>query len=246
MFSKEKLVLDVNNKYEYTYYAPTLKYYKEKGIKISNLSKGIEFKQSPFLKGFFKRVLQLRKIAKQTNDDIASLLLKGILNRTFGVMLSNTEKHTDTKFCFSEIDAVKLLSSHNFVDHYISNELHGSCTFKIKRGTIHHRFPMIPPLRTLDRAKHSLYRAWDNIVNTFCRGSKLCYSYTDSIAALVYIPKNDFYEKLRQLSFMLDSSNLTDYHPLYDTENEMKPCYFKIVLLDALLIISPKDPKRIL
>jgi hypothetical protein len=37
---------------------------------------------------------------------------------------------------------------------------------------------------------------------------------------------------------MLDLSTLPDYHPLYDTENEMKPGYWKIVLLDALSIIS--------
>jgi hypothetical protein len=239
MFSNEKLVLDVNNKSEYTCYGPTLKYYKAKGIQIKNISKGIKFRQSPFLRCFFKRVLQLRKTAKQSNDDIASLLFKGILNRIFGVMLSNTEKYTDTKFVFSEIDAVKLLSSHNFVDYYVLNELHGSCIFKMKRGTIHYRFPMIPSLIALDRAKHSLYSAWDNIVNTFGKRSKLCYSDTDSIAALVYVPKNDFYEKLRRMSFMLDLSTLPDNYPLYDTENEMKPGFWKmLVLLDALSIIS--------
>jgi hypothetical protein len=180
----------------------------------------------------------LRKLAKQDKDEIVSLLLKGILNTIFGVMLSNTEKYTDTKFCFSETDAIKLFSSHNFIDFYVLNELHGSCIFQMKRGTIHYRYPMIPSLIALDRAQHSLYRAWDNIVNEFGNRTKLCYSDTDSIAALVYVPKNNFYEKINKLSFMLDLSTLPDTHPLYDTTNEMKPGFWKIVLMDAISIVS--------
>jgi hypothetical protein len=108
----------------------------------------------------------------------------------------------------------------------------------MRKGTVRYRYPLLPSVIALDRAKIMLYKAWDNIINTFGKRTKLCYSDTDSIACLCYVTENDFFSKLKSLSFMIDFSTLPRDNELFNLQHKSEAGFWKIVTLDALEIIS--------
>jgi hypothetical protein len=56
ILSKEKLILDVHNKQEYTAYISAIPYYVTKGLQITKIHRGIKFRQSNILNQFFAKV----------------------------------------------------------------------------------------------------------------------------------------------------------------------------------------------
>jgi hypothetical protein len=59
ILSKEKLILGVHNKQEYTAYISGIQYYVTKELQITKIHRGIKFRQSNILNQFFAKVLDL-------------------------------------------------------------------------------------------------------------------------------------------------------------------------------------------
>jgi len=237
-FSNEKIIMDLHDKSAYTAYGTTLKYYESMGIIIESRIKGLKFKQRPFLRAFFENVLHMRNLAQSQRDEVFQLFLKSLLCRIFGIMLSNTSKYTEAIVCLNRTDALNYLSRHNFLNYTIINPDTEVVLFHMRRNTLHYRYPLLCSAVALNKAKVELYKQWVNIRELF-PGAKHCFTDTDSIAALIPDPDNNYFQKLKMLPKM-DFSTIHPMHCLYNTNHQNTPGFWKVVHMDVIEIVAPR------
>jgi len=237
-FTSEKIIMDLHDKDSYTAYGITMKYYQSMGIEIVHINRGLKFRQKAFLKPFFEKTLQLRNKAQEERDDVFQLFLKAILCRIFGVMLSNTGKFTDTLICFTRTDALQYLSRHNFINYTVINPEKEIIMFHMRKSSVHYMHPILCSVVALDKAKVDFYKQWVNI-RTIFPGAKHCFTDTDSIAAWIPDPQNNYFDKLKSLPKM-DFSSIHPMHCLYSTEHKNRPEFWKIVNMDIIEIVAPR------
>lgn len=135
---ESRIILDVNDKPNYTCEIATLKYYKSRGIIIRKLNKAIKYKQTNWLGEFYELVSMLRQQAKMTRDDIGYMFLKNIQNRIFGYLMLSSQNYLDVHIASTSDEAIKFLSKHNFMSYKILNRQDGIVMFLMRKNTIHY------------------------------------------------------------------------------------------------------------
>jgi hypothetical protein len=98
----KKLILDLNNKYNYVLHFNNLKLYLELGLKLKKIHKVLSFKQKPWLKPYIMFNTRLRERAK---DKFEQDLIKLFNNSIYGKCCENIRQHLDVKLVLNERQA---------------------------------------------------------------------------------------------------------------------------------------------
>ena len=93
-FSETKLIPHFNTRKNYILHIRNLIYYLKKGLILKKIHVGISFYQKAWLKKYIMHVANLRREAKENNQDFFVLIMKYIANQTFGKFAQNPEKYS--------------------------------------------------------------------------------------------------------------------------------------------------------
>jgi len=121
-FKTKRLVATLLDKTNYVLYNKNLQYYLQMGMSLTRINKGFRFLQTNWLSEVVQTNLKC-EMRKNAKDEITSMIIKGILNRAYGVFLMSTRLYVDTEICMTRTRALTLLKRHNFRDcKQVSNE----------------------------------------------------------------------------------------------------------------------------
>lgn len=234
-FKTERLSLDLYPKDRVVLYQPALKFYIENGLKVTNVYTGIKFSESPFLREFIEKLVDLRKKAIRSNDILINSLIKNCLVCLYGMFLSNTKNHVDIKACTSRTECIYYASRHNFHEVCVLNS-HLSL-FHMQKATVYYSAPILCAFKILAMSKLAVYKGYNLIKQKF-PNSKLLAGETDSLTFQVWTPGNNFLQCLKDLESSFDYSNFPNNHFLYSKQNEGVHGIWKISELNIFEYIS--------
>jgi hypothetical protein len=155
----ERLVLDVNDKQNVYVHSACLNYYLEKGILLKRVYRILEFKQQPIFKDFVDTLIGLTNEAKNSGDEIGSLMIKSIINSIFGKLLTSIDKFRDFKVSRYRAEALKYLASELLKDYVVLNE--NLVLFQMNRRSVYYGYKSLIGACVLSFAKLNWYRKHD-------------------------------------------------------------------------------------
>ena len=115
----EKLILNLNNKYNYVDHIKTLQLYIQLGLKITKIHRVVEFEQSDWLKEWIDYNTEQRKQAK---TDYEKDFFKLMNNAVYGKTMEDVKNHMNYDFACNEDRFQKLVNSPRFQNLHIMNQ----------------------------------------------------------------------------------------------------------------------------
>ena len=199
-------------------------YYLNKGLILKKIHVGISFYQKAWLKKYIMHVANLRREAKENNQDFFVLIMKYIANQTFGKFAQNPEKYSCIEIARTPEQLRKFTSSPNFLRQIIMAE--NLVLVEMTPVKFEYKFQYAVASTILELAKLYMYEFWyDTLLPHFYPDiPQLIMTDTDSI--VFSIKCSNFMTKFQNLALM-DFSNFPSNHVLYNDENKMKLGYFK-------------------
>ena len=204
----EKLIPNLNNKNNYVVHHETLKKYESLGLEVTNIHRGIKFKESAWLKPYIDLNTKLRAQAK---NDFEKEFFKLMNNSVFGKTMENLRKRVDIRLVTNEKDAKKLISKANYNRRTIFSE--NLMAIHMNKTHIEYNKPIYLGMCILDISKAIMYDFHYNYIKPkYGEKAKLLMTDTDS---LVYdIETEDFYKDISlDVREKFDTSNYPKNHP---------------------------------
>jgi len=115
----DKLIPNLSDKHHYAVHYENLKLYDSLGLKVSRVHRGIQFKESDWIKKYIDLNISLR--TKASNDFVKDFY-KLMNNSVFGKTMENIENRVDVRLVTNERDAIKLASKPNYDSRTIFDE----------------------------------------------------------------------------------------------------------------------------
>ena len=203
----EKLVPNLNDKFNYVIHHETLKLYLSLGLKITKIHKGITFNESPWLAEYIEMNTALRTKA---TSNFEKDFFKLANNSVFGKTMENVRNRVDIRLVNDTEKLLKLASKPNFQSHIrFSDDL---VAVQMKRTELVLNKPIYLGMSILDISKNLMYDFhYKYIKPKFGSRSQLTYTDTDS---LTYdIETDDFYKDISQdVEKWFDTSNYPKNH----------------------------------
>ena len=219
--STEKLMLNFNEKKDYTLHYLTLQFYlKFPGFKIQHINYIIRFKQAKYMKDYIEYNHKNRIESTNEND---KRIYKLLINSTFGRTLLNKQKYSSNIKIFNDDDCEKVsraVSNDRFKDYEIINK--SSCLINIEKQCIKLDTPAYIGSTILDLSKILFYDNWYKLKNRYKVNISLMYYDTDSY--LCHIKTDDVYKDMSEMD-IFDMSCYDDKFKYY------KPGKYKMGLL---------------
>ena len=228
-----KLLLTHKNKKRYIVHHLALKYYVERGLRITKVHQGVRYKQT----AFFKSYADLHTLARsQATDDLTKMVRKLYTNALYGKTMENPRKYGKFKF----VRDGKFFTK--YTDHPLCKKW-----FKIEESAVVIELqnkkaildkPIYIGQAVLDISKITMYRMFENWKNnplidsveliggdtdSFFLEVKSKYK-RDEILAQFKNVRNEL-DPLAQ--GVLDTSNYPKDHPLYSNVNTSRLGCFK-------------------
>jgi len=117
--NNRKLVPNLMNKKNYIVHYRNLKYYKEKGLKVTKIHRVIEFKQSKWLAPYINFNTEKRKLA---TTEFERNLYKLCNNAVFGKMCEDLRKRIDVRIVSHQPEAERCIAKPTFNSFKIIND----------------------------------------------------------------------------------------------------------------------------
>ena len=121
-FSETKLMPHFHGRKNYVLHIRNLIYYLRKGLVLQKIHAGVSFYQKAWLKKYITHVANLRREAKENNQDFFVLIMKLIANQTFGKFAQNPEKYTRIEIARTPDQLRKFTSSPNYLRQIVLSE----------------------------------------------------------------------------------------------------------------------------
>lgn len=246
-----KLMLTHKDKLQYVVHHQTLKYYVEKGMRITHVYEGIHYLQRAFIKPYAEfHTLERSK----TDDEVKRQLHKDFTNCTFGKMIENKRKYNKSK----------LVRSRKLFQRYSHNPLvrrwfpigKDAIVLDMYQTDVVLDKPIYVGQTVLDLSKIIMYRildAWQ--ANPHVTSMTLLGGDTDSffIQATSPVERNTllawFFTYPNAMDpearGVLDTSNYPPTHPLFTRDNKSRLGCFKDEAcgdeIQEFICLSPKQ-----
>jgi hypothetical protein len=218
----EKLILDLNNKYNYVLHSSNLKLYLELGLKLMKIHKVLSFKQSQWLKPYIIFNTKLRENAK---DRFEQDLIKLFNNSIYGKCCENIRQHVDIKLVMNEKQAKTYLKRPLFEEFRIIDE--NKALIKMRKTSITLNKPIIVGYCILELSKCLMYEYHYKVFKKIY-GDHLYLQYTDTDAFIYEIHTSNVYNDFKlYFKEILDLSNYDTAHELFSEENKKKLGHMK-------------------
>ena len=219
----EKLLTTFETREDYILHYRNFQLYVSLGMKVRNISRGLFFKQAPFIKSYVD--LNSRRRAAATNAFDVDFY-KLLSNSLYGKTIENPEKRTKVRLCRTPRELEKCVSKYTFKrSQMINHELVGA---EMRYDRVKMNKPFYVGTVVLDSSKLHMYDFHYNVMKEVFR-ERLQLLYTDTDSLLYEIRSPDPYAELQatgKLKFF-DFSNFPKDHPLYSEENKRVPGTFK-------------------
>ena len=222
-----KLVPNLQDKKDYICDIRNLKYYVEKGLKVTKVSKVITFTQSPWMRPYILYCTEQRKKAK---NEFEKDFWKLMCNAVFGKTMENVRQRVNIKFVCSnkEYAAVhgkntvkqdrfllKNIANPLFKEHILYDE-HLSAIMMTKPSLTLNK-PIFAGLSILDLSKLHMYHFhYDNVKQKYGHKAKLLFTDTDSLC--YHIKTDNVYQDMLDDKDTYDLSGMPA--PYYDNTNK--------------------------
>ena len=202
-----KLIPNLKNKDKYVIYYKNLKLYRDLGLKITKIHRGIKFKERNWLKQYIDLNTDLRTKA---NNDFEKDFFKLMNNSVFGKTMENIRNRVSVELVSTEKKAEKLVSKTRFEHLNIFDE--NLIAIHMKKTTLNYNKPVYLGMCILDLSKYLMYDFHYNYIKKkYDSNAKLMFTDTDSL--LYEIQTADFYEDIKpDINTLFDTSNFSDDH----------------------------------
>lgn len=217
----QKLVPNLNNKYNYITYHRNLQLYISLGLKVAKIHKVLKFKQKPWLKSYIDFNTEKRK---QASSSFEKDFFKLLNNSVFGKTMENIRKRRKIDITNNETKGKKLVASpsfhsfRNFDDNLVGVERTKQC-ITLNR-------PVYVGFVILELSKCLMYDFHYNYMKeTYGNKAELLFTDTDSLTYVV--ETEDIYRDMGKNSHLFDTSEYPIDHPLHSDRNKKKIGCFK-------------------
>ena len=211
-----KLTPNLMNKTNYVVHYRNLKYYLEKGMKLTKIHRVLTFKQEPWIKKFIDFNTSHRAMAKsQFEKDYYKL----INNSFFGKCLENLRNRVNVEVITDRNVALKRVAKPNFErSHIIREDL---VIIQNKVTTLKLNKPLYVGFSVLDLSKLLMYQFhYEKMLKNY-KDINLCFTDTDSLLYEVNYPETEKDPSIYKDMEGDDDFDFSDYpfeHPLYSTK----------------------------
>ena len=204
----EKLIPNLWNKKNYVIHYENLKQYLNLGLKLTNIHRGIKFKESQWLKKYIALNTDLRTKAK---NEFEKDFFKLMNNSVFGKTMENIRNRSVIKLVTDKIKAEKLAAKPNFKHCNIFNE--DLIAIHMKKTIFTFDKPVYLGMCILDLSKTLMYDFHYNYIKKkYEDKAKLLFTDTDSL--MYEIKTEDFYKDISgDVKDKFDTSDYPPNHP---------------------------------
>ena len=204
----EKLIPNLNDKKKYVVHYENLKLYESLGLKITKIHRGINFRESDWMKEYIDLNTRLRACAA---NDFEKDFFKLMNNSVFGKTMENIRNRVDIQLVNTPTKAKKLVVKPNFNHCTIfSRRL---CAIDMKKKSLTFDKPVYIGMCILDISKTLMYDFHYNYIRSkYGEKAKLLFTDTDSLA--YEVETKDFYKDIASdVVDKFDTSNFSKDHP---------------------------------
>ena len=203
-----KLIPNLEDKKKYILHYENLKQYLESGLKLTNIHKGIKFKESPWLEKYISLNTKLRTEAK---NEFEKDFFKLMNNSVFGKTMENIRNRVDIKLVNNKKQAEKLSAKPNFKHCNIFSE--DLVAIHMKKTKLDFDKPVYLGMCILDLSKTLMYDFHYNYIKQKY-GDKAKLLLTDTDSLMYEIQTEDFYKDINgEVKNRFDTSGYPPGHP---------------------------------
>ena len=222
-----KLVPNFRDKKDYVCDIRNLKYYVEKGLKVTKVSNVITFTQKPWIQPYIQFCTDQRKKAK---NDFEKDFWKLMANSVYGKTMESLRHRVDIKFaCSNSEDPIgkgkNTITKDRAFLRNIANPLYKEAiiysedlaAIMLKKATLVLNKPIYAGISVLDLSKLHMYRFhYDDIKTKYGDKAKLLFTDTDSLC--YHIQTDDLYADMMADRNTYDLSDMPA--PYHDNANK--------------------------
>ena len=207
--SCRKLISDLNPKRHYIIHYRNLKLYLRLGMRLRTIHRGLEFRQTYWLRDYISLNTERRKLAKNSFEKDFYKLMN---NSIFGKTMENVRSHVNIELVNTEKDVKRLSRKPSFKTFNIINE--DLASVQMKPTTVRLFKPIYVGFSILDISKILMFEFhYDVVKPRYGENAKLCFTDTDSL--LYSIQTKDVYDDMLQQRHLYDTSDYPKEHVLY-------------------------------
>ena len=208
-----KLVHNLMNKTKYVVHYQNLKFYLEKGMKLSKIHRVLEFTQSAWMKPSIDFNTKKRQEAKSKVDQEK---FKLTVNSLFGKTMEQVRNRRNIQLVCDPNKVKKLTSKPQLEQFRIIND--DTALIDRVRAKVTLDKPIYCGFAILELSKLPMFEChYDLIKPKYGDRAKLLFTDTDSLT--YHLTTNNLDADLKDLQDHLDTSNYPKDHPLYSTQN---------------------------
>ena len=200
-----KLIPNLGNKKKYVLHDENLKQYLRLGLKLTNIHRGIKFKESPWLEKYISLNTKLRTEAK---NEFEKDFFKLMNNAVFGKTMENIRNRVDIKLVNNEKQAEKLSAKPNYKHCNIFSE--DLVAIHMKKTKLDFDKPVYLGMCILDLSKTLMYDFHYNYIKQKY-GDKAKLLLTDTDSLMYEIQTEDFYKDIN--GYVKDRFDTSGYPP---------------------------------
>ena len=203
-----KLIPNLGDKKKYILHYENLKQYLKLGLKLTNIHRGIKFKESPWLEKYISLNTKLRTEAK---NEFEKDFFKLMNNSVFGKTMENIRNRVDIKLMNNKKQAEKLSAKPNFKHCNIFSE--DLVAIHMKKTKLDFDKPVYLGMCILDLSKTLMYDFHYNYIKQKY-GDKAKLLLTDTDSLMYEIQTEDFYKDINgDVKDRFDTSGYPPGHP---------------------------------
>ena len=225
----EKLICDLNHKYNYGVHYRLLKLYLSLGMKLKKIHKCISFNQKPWLRSYINYNSSQR--AKSKNE-FEKDFFKLMNNAVFGKTMENVRNRINMILINNDKSKLKRYTAKpNFNRFTIFNEKEEDiesnlCAVHMRKQTVELNKPIAVGQAILDLSKLHMYDFYYNVLKKdYGDNMKLLFTDTDSLCYEVMT--DDLFKDMYEKKQYYDLSDFPKDHFLYDPSNKKVAGKFK-------------------
>jgi hypothetical protein len=223
----EKLILDFEDKKNYTIHIKNLIYYKSMGIEIT-VNRGVSFVQSNWLKSYIDFNTTKRTEAR---NDFDKNLFKLLNNAVYGKTMENVRLRVNVEVCDRYERLAKIVREPNFA--YIKRFSENLVAVHSYKVSVYLDKPIYVGFSVLELSKLHMFKFYYDTLKSNFENVNLLYMDTDSFT--LHFRTANLYSKLYDLKDAFDFNEYPKDHVLHDVTNKKVIGKFKDELSGNLM-----------
>jgi hypothetical protein len=214
----KKLILDLNDKTNYTIHYRNLDYMLKQGYQVEGVDNVLLFDQAKWLKPYVDLMTKKRQAASKAGNKRMVDLYKLLVNSFYGKLCENVLNRPDHRICWSDKQFAQHVKKPTFITHFeFNHDLVGVLyrTMEARVGTLNAAGMAVLELSKLHMQKFH----YDTMMDRFGGDNKpdieLMYTDTDSLVYNITYPDatGDAYADMYALREQFDMSGYKDTMP---------------------------------